>query len=511
MKIVILEKLVGESGSPGRVSRPRKNTAKPWTPPPAQPKKKKRAGTGGGGGSRGRVAGVSSKASEVLVKVSGFSKGGAHAKSNLTYIARHGEIDLENERGEVIRGKEELKTLATDWNADIEDRGRGKNQRDTMHLILSMPGTDNPIAMHNATRRFAAETFGNHEYVFALHNDTDNHHCHLTVKCRGFDGKQLHVAKGDPQAWRETFAEYLRAEGVAAEATPRVARGVTRKAEKQVLRHIDDPAPPDRDPRISRVRRSQFNEAAAELIAERWGAKSPERPWEAGNQNRHAQAQAAWKNAAERLEAASQGYDQPAARTYSNERPVYRRIDRRAARFGQLHAARRPKPDPERNAGRASGRGRGGGGDQADPAALRQPGFDGAGRRTTTKPHASVRDMPSSDVVSQHGGTEMLLLPDARHDVGTRRGAGAHHAVRRPRAGLDPTGRGHGGQMTDAELAAQMRDFAASMPPPVSQVEQIKAQLRERQRRAGQQQPEQVQPVRPGQPQQPPPERGPER
>ncbi len=65
--------------------------------------------------------------------------------------------------------------------------------------------------------------------------------------------------------------------------------------------------------------------------------------------------------------------------------------------------------------------------------------------------------------------------------------------------------------MTDAELAAQMRDFAASMPPPVSQVEQIKAQLRERQRRAGQQQPEQVQPVRPGQPQQPPPERGPER
>ena len=133
MKIVILEKLVGESGSPGRVSRPRKNTAKPWTPPPAQPKKKKRAGTGGGGGSRGRVAGVSSKASEVLVKVSGFSKGGAHAKSNLTYIARHGEIDLENERGEVIRGKEELKTLATDWNADIEDRGRGKNQREDPH------------------------------------------------------------------------------------------------------------------------------------------------------------------------------------------------------------------------------------------------------------------------------------------------------------------------------------------------------------------------------------------
>lgn len=69
--------------------------------------------------------------------------------------------------------------------------------------------------------------------------------------------------------------------------------------------------------------------------------------------------------------------------------------------------------------------------------------------------------------------------------------------------------------MTDAELAAQMRRFAASMPPPVSQIEQIKAQLRERQRRAGQQQPDQAKPARDGQapdtPQSKPPSRDPER
>jgi len=41
------------------------------------------------------------------------------------------------------------------------------------------------------------------------------------------------------QAWREAFAAELRERGVIAEATPRRVRGVMRKGQKQVIRHLD--------------------------------------------------------------------------------------------------------------------------------------------------------------------------------------------------------------------------------------------------------------------------------
>ncbi|MBM7072426.1 relaxase/mobilization nuclease domain-containing protein [Shewanella sp. 202IG2-18] len=59
-----------------------------------------------------------------------------------------------------------------------------------------------------AVRSFAKNTLTeNHQYVFALHTDTDSPHVHLTVKNLGFDGKRLHVRKGLPQVWREQFAD----------------------------------------------------------------------------------------------------------------------------------------------------------------------------------------------------------------------------------------------------------------------------------------------------------------
>ena len=504
MKIVLLEKLIGESGSSGRVSRPRKNTAKNFSPPPPPPKKKKKPSGGGGGGARARVAAVVNGAPDIVVKISGFSKGGAHAKANLSYISRHGE-ELETERGEVLTSRSEMRSLADSWSFDIDSHRRGANQRDTMHLILAPPGTSHPVELVNATRRFAAETFGNHEYVFALHTNTEHHHCHLTVKCRGFDGKQLHIAKGDPQLWREAFAAHLRAEGVPAEATPRYARGVTRRPEKQALRHIDDPQPEGRAPRTSRVRRQQFDQALAAVEAEQRGEKAAERPWEAMSRAKQADVRQAWQKAATALENTPQPAPKGATfKGIDNERPVYGRIDGRAAGVGQLHAAA-GAGKPGRGARRRSnGRGRP---RRADPAAVRESDLDqtrGAGRGPAAEPQPSVRDMPGRDVVHDHGGSEMLLLPHALHDVGGRRpAAGAGHALRRSRAGVDADGRGPGQpRLSDAELAAQMRRFAADMPPPVTQHERIKSHLR------GLKRPVELRPV---DPRPAPPERGPER
>lgn len=298
MKIELLEDLIGEGGKRKSV-HVKKNTARLLS----QPKNDRQQSQGG---VKARVAGISARKPEVLVKISGFSKGGSHVKANLTYISRHGKLDIENERGELISGRKELHAFADDWMADINDHRRRKNQRDTMHLVLSMPGSAHALELYAATRHFAEDVFGNHEYVFAMHSDTNNRHCHLIVKCRGFDGKQLHVKRGDPQTWREIFAQHLRAEGVEAEATPRLVRGVTRRAEKQALRHIDDPDPKDRPPRISKVRRALFAEAVAELKAEQRGQKLSARPREEKSRHFVSEVRHAWIRAAQALEARTQ-------------------------------------------------------------------------------------------------------------------------------------------------------------------------------------------------------------
>lgn len=115
---------------------------------------------------------VTGGASEVMVKITGFGKGAGHVKAHIDYITRNGKLEMENDRGEVFNGKVEVKDFFKDWEKDFSDSKRHKNQRDTMHMVLSMPETTDPESVKSAVREFAKTTFGkNHEYVFALHTD----------------------------------------------------------------------------------------------------------------------------------------------------------------------------------------------------------------------------------------------------------------------------------------------------------------------------------------------------
>ncbi len=169
---------------------------------------------------------------EVLLKITGVGHGAAHVKAHLLDITRNGKVELENDRDERISGRDEVKALLKDWEGGFSNGRRHKNQRDTMHMVLSMPEGTDPDALKAAVREFAQTTFGeNHEYVFALRTDSAHPHCHLTVKCMGFDQRKLQVSKSDLQTWRETFADKLRDQGVAAQATTRRSRRVVRKSE----------------------------------------------------------------------------------------------------------------------------------------------------------------------------------------------------------------------------------------------------------------------------------------
>lgn len=227
-----------------------------------------------------RVCGYSP---EVMVRITSYGKGPGRTIANMGYISRTDKgaedegkepLDLETDRGEIIRGKEVIRDFAKEWERDF-GKPR-KNRRDTMRLMLSMPPGTRAEAVKDATREFARKTFGgNHEYVFVLHTDEPHPHCHLVVKMLGHDGKRLDPGREDLANWRELFAQELRDQGVTAVATRRAARGVVRKPEKSVVRHIE------RSGRAPRVVVGRELDAIAILTAEHQGQHVEPGPWEA--------------------------------------------------------------------------------------------------------------------------------------------------------------------------------------------------------------------------------------
>lgn len=458
----LVENLFQETGDPGKV-KSKKNSAKDLKSGAVRKHKK-------------RAAGIAAGSAEVMVKVSSYGKGGGHVKAHLMYISRHSKADaekiaLENDKGQLFDTVDDVKELYEHWAAEIDaNKQTGKDkQRDTMHMVLSMPGKADPLALRRAVREFAADNFGaNHEYVFALHTDTDNDHCHLVVKCRGFDGKQLRTSPEKLQHWRESFAERLRERGIDAEATPRQVRGVVRRAEKQMFRHMDDPAPKGRAPRQSRVLQARIQEAREALQAEAEGRQIDEGPWNKEVKSWQGKTKAEWLRLARDLR------DQPTALTtkdgkeLSNEPINYGRIDRGAARAGQLKAA------AVAGYARAISPGRFG----SPTANAREPGDPKLGARGATFAVPGLRDVPHGHVVRDQGGAALFLRANSRRRLDP--GGPPDNEMRRARAGVAANAGGKHLSLAEGNriLAEQIEAFVARMPEPLTANEVIQRQLR---------------------------------
>ena len=405
---------------------------------------------------RVNAARLTSYTKEVVVKVvKKFGKGSVQVGRQLAYISRKGELVLENEKGELLLGKDNVKALSKDWGDDLGDTRRYKAQRDTMHMVLSMPENTPEVSVERAAREFLKSQFGkNHEYVFVMHsqsNDPDpsslKPHVHVLVKMRGFDGKRLNPRKDDLAAWREAFAEAMRDQGEAAEATPRVSRGVTKKSESQLLRHIRVADASHPVARVPRRDAEAIRLAADELIGPDGAGVKARLPL--------AQREAAKRESALERAKVGQGFNRVAwlaaadamtlprqtTRETPNERPDYDALD------------------PQRN--RAVRR----------TAALYQSGLGADPRLPSAAAVASVRNVPGLALVQDEGPAQVLLHTHAPAHVG--RHHAAHIEVRRPRAGA----RGDDGKdqrLADAEvlasdpvrLAQQIRSYVAKLPNP---------------------------------------------
>ena len=168
---------------------------------------------------------------QVMVKVTGGGRGMKAIAAHFKYITKNGRLDIEDDRGEVLRGKDDLRGLADDWRlggTPIDDVGF---RREAFNIMLSMPRGVDPLYVLNAAKEFAQVELEDHKYVMVLHDHQANPHVHLSVRAESRDGTRLSPRKADLSRWRQTFAEKLRGWGVEAEASSRGVRGQWRGSE----------------------------------------------------------------------------------------------------------------------------------------------------------------------------------------------------------------------------------------------------------------------------------------
>jgi Relaxase/Mobilisation nuclease domain len=197
-----------------------------------QPKLKAGAASQRAAAIRQRIeATVVRRAPQVMVKVTGGGRGMKAIAAHFRYISKNGRLDIEDERGETMRGKDTLYNLADDWRFGgtlIDDAAEPDQRREAFNIMLSMPRGTDPLTVQRAAREFAQIELADHKYVMVLHDHQANPHVHISVRAESKHGKRLNPRKADLHRWRETFAEKLRGHGVEAEATRQATRGRSR-------------------------------------------------------------------------------------------------------------------------------------------------------------------------------------------------------------------------------------------------------------------------------------------
>jgi hypothetical protein len=185
-----------------------------------------------------QIARTAGRTPEVMVKVlpRGANDLGA-VRRHLDYIGRKGDVDLETDDGETLRGAHVGADLAEDWDleldaqrsrADLVSRPRQQAPRLVHKLMFSMPAGTPPDKVLKAVQNLFQEEFAlKHRYAMALHTDEPHPHVHVVMKAVSEQGVRLHIRKETLRHWRAEFARHLRALGVPANATQRYVRGET--------------------------------------------------------------------------------------------------------------------------------------------------------------------------------------------------------------------------------------------------------------------------------------------
>jgi hypothetical protein len=229
------------------------------------------------------------RAPQVMVKVMGGGRGMKAIAAHFRYISKNGRLEIEDERGQTLRGKDVLRELADDWRYGgslIEDTSP---RREAFNIMLSMPRGTDPASVQWAAREFAKAELADHKYVMVLHDHQANPHVHIGVRAESKHGRRLNPRKTDLHRWRETFAAKLRERGIEAEATRQATRGSSH-----------------RYPALWQVKAGEDGRLSKALVTQRIGH---------GIKASSDAAQAAWREISAALDATGREADQRLARS----------------------------------------------------------------------------------------------------------------------------------------------------------------------------------------------------
>ncbi len=184
---------------------------------------------------------VSPGATQVMVKITGGGRGMKAIAAHFRYIGRQGKeevggkgktLEIEDERGEKIQGREGLVQLADEWRVAGAYIDEDSPRREAFNIVFSMPVGTPPEAVRAATAEAARELFEGHKYVFVMHEDQGAPHVHLSVRADRYDGVRLSPRKADLDRWRAVFARNLQDRGVNAVASRQPVRAANRNYRK---------------------------------------------------------------------------------------------------------------------------------------------------------------------------------------------------------------------------------------------------------------------------------------
>lgn len=189
--------------------------------------------------SKTKAQGVVSKRPEVMIRVGRTNiKSYRHLIKTADYIARHGDIELEDQDGSVFFDKASYRRKIYEWKllSDIgeEDTTRGHARR----IILSMPVGTPEEGFKKACTEWAKEMLSGYDYLLAFHfaetdKKTSQPHCHILLRTLNKEGKRFHLDNQEMAAFREHFASCLMKQGIEANATKRWSRCKVNKSLSQ--------------------------------------------------------------------------------------------------------------------------------------------------------------------------------------------------------------------------------------------------------------------------------------
>lgn len=169
---------------------------------------------------------------KAVIKVASFARG-FQTRLIMDYIGRTNkeqdpensgqEIELENQYGEIFKGKDEIQRVYEEWAKDFGKAKPGTKRppRDATHIVFSA-GADNTQKNRNLTllaaQEVAREHFANkgYDYLMGLHQDADKPHVHFVVRNhhREKGGKKFKLNPADLFVIRDHFARALRDVGL---------------------------------------------------------------------------------------------------------------------------------------------------------------------------------------------------------------------------------------------------------------------------------------------------------